>query len=80
MVSLLLHHGASVDVSYQYGMTALHLAVLQNDQKIVQLLLEHQADCNVQDEDGRSPLDLAIDMSSVEIADLLLAYGTRVHE
>jgi ankyrin repeat protein len=62
---------ASIDAQDREGLTALHIAVIQNDKNAITTLLKHKANPNLLDKLGRSPLTYAVDMGFREIADLL---------
>jgi len=77
IVNLLLNAGADVNsVAGNEQRTALHCAVINNDEAIVQRLLEAGANPNLPDRTGWAPLH---DVSeSVNIARLLLHHGATV--
>ena len=47
--SLLLRHGASVNVQGSFGSTPLHMSVKKNCKSLVRLLLAYNAIVNVED-------------------------------
>jgi hypothetical protein len=49
-------HSIGVNLKNKDGNTALHLAILENNIKIIALLLEHKADVLIQNNNGRTPL------------------------
>ncbi len=62
------------------GRTALHLAVCNGHDPIVQLLLQHKADPNVRDVYGDYPLTSAAIRGHVKIVELLLSYGAETEQ
>ena len=57
----LLGHGALVDFQDQRGSTALHLAVIRNQQTVARLLIEAGASPELRSNSGQSPISLAIE-------------------
>ena len=55
-VATLLELGANPNWKDKDGLTALHYAVLIENEEIIELLLEHNADVNAQDNEGETPL------------------------
>lgn len=68
----LLKNG-NLDINYQTvnGLTALHLAVANNNKKYVRKLLENGADPCIKDNKEMRPLDLATKRNYIEIQDVL---------
>jgi len=62
---------AKVDEKNEYGRTALHEAIINEDKNEVKDLIEKGANVNVQDKDGRTALDLAILYDNEEIIQFL---------
>jgi N-acyl-D-amino-acid deacylase len=87
MVQFLLERGAAVNAADGSGMTALHIAVTREDQKMIAALIRAGADVNratlpstPASDDPGTPLMLAsnIEPASASIVSTLLAYGARV--
>ena len=70
VTELLVHAGASVNVSDLWKFTPLHEAAAKGKYDIVKLLLKHGADPAKRNRDGHVPLDLVRD-GDQDIADLL---------
>ena len=60
MVRFLLSQGINIDHANIYGITLLHLAVGNQDDKVVTLLLNARASSNVKDNHGMTPLHYAV--------------------
>lgn len=60
------------------GMTALHFAVENSNEHLVQLLINHCANINSTDSDGCTPLHYASKAGSVEIFTLFLEHGAQL--
>lgn len=73
VVKLLCEQGAET------GTCALHEAVLNHHEHIVQLLLEHGADVNVRNKKGDTPLGKAVGYHLEDNIRLLLEHGADVH-
>jgi hypothetical protein len=61
-------------VSNRFGWTALHIAVMQNNQDIVLWLLEQGFAVNAQDHAGWTPLLFAVTCEHIDICHILLRY------
>ena len=79
MVDLLLKYNAKVDMKTSGGITALQIAVENNDQEIASSILLHHVNVNTIDEDGNSPLLLALKNHNTKIIKILLAHGANVN-
>lgn len=79
LFTILMRNGANVNGSTGFGRTALHLAVIDNNQSALELLLSQGADINCQDDAGRTPLHLAIDLRKQRIFEFLLQSGANVN-
>jgi len=75
----LLEKGANVNARYESGETALFLAALNRDIKIIQLLLEHQVNTEAA-VGGHTPLYVAIYKGYIDAAELLLANGANIED
>ena len=76
---LLLQHNADVNGKENNGRTALHWALINEDDDAVQLLLEHGAEVHHREsEKGRTPLILAVQNGRVDIVRLLLQHNADI--
>ncbi|XP_065527798.1 golgin subfamily A member 2-like isoform X2 [Lathamus discolor] len=78
-VATLLELGARTDLRDFVGNTALHLATLVKNKRLVELLLEHSAHIDAVNELGQTPLAEAVCMHCEEIVELLLQKGADVN-
>lgn len=60
------------------GFTALHLAVIKQDRRLVEILLNLGADLNVQNKLGETPLALAILTNNIDIVKILLKHDAII--
>lgn len=72
VASLLLRHGAKVDLQDSRGRTALNIAISKGRLNEARLLLKYRADIDHQDEDGMTPL-----MNAVNFYDIFWDEDTR---
>lgn len=82
VVAKLLTHNASVYARNSRNETALHTAVIRNDDralKAVTLLIQKNAEIDATDNDGYTPLHHAIDDSTFEVFSKLIAHGANVN-
>lgn len=79
IVTLLLSHGAIVDVTDIQGFTPLMNAVIYNHFDIVRNLLNNGADPNHQNQMDQFPLLLALWQDNMEMFDLLLSKGAKIN-
>lgn len=77
-IRLLLDRGASFDLKWSGGRTALQVALGKGYIGIAQLLMEHGADANATDEDGTSALMVAAYGGRLEGVRLLLHAGAKL--
>lgn len=77
--SLLLQHGAQVEIGDGEGLTPLFLAAGFNDgNKCVKVLLEHGADINAGAPEGYTPLMAAMTNGMLNNSEVLLAYDPDI--
>lgn len=77
LVSLFISKNANLDLSNQFGLTALHYAVQRRDIRVVRILLNSNDDgiekrVNKKDEKGNTPLHYAVESGNLDIVDFLL--------
>ena len=72
-VAMLLLTDPRTDINHrgENGVTALHIATVQSDSKLVKLLLEHGADKTITDHSGRTPYEIARQMGQLNLLNLL---------
>ena len=70
---LLLASGVDVNSRDTSGLTALHRAVVRNDQGLCKFLVDHDADPTISSEERypSTPIDVAVELERTEILDLL---------
>ncbi|KAJ6806718.1 potassium channel KAT3-like [Iris pallida] len=76
-ISELLRCGTDVNLTDEFGQTALHAAVQQSHYGIIKLLLERGADMHKPDPNGWTPIAIAQKHRETDICDLLLNYENR---
>ena len=59
MMEMLLENGANIDAQLGNGGTALHLATLRREERLVSVLLDNGADIQVKDNHGMTALGLS---------------------
>ena len=69
--TLLLDHGAEVNLKDNNGWTPLHHAAWKGHTDVATLLIDRGADVNVKTIDGRTPLELAEDAGNRKTRDIL---------
>ena len=74
IVEILLEHGFDLNFTGPYGVTALHIAVEKNYEKIAQVLLARGAFVVALDFDGKTPLDLAKEKNNSTLIKLIQKY------
>jgi ankyrin repeat protein len=78
-VSVLLRHGARVDVLDASSMTPLHLGASRGHYRVIRYLLDEHADVDALGPENKTPLRLAADNGHFEAAELLLQYHAKVN-
>lgn len=68
----LLGYGADIDSVDEYGRTALHYAISNNQAEVVKQLIERGASTTIADVNGISPMHLAAESGSKEIMQLMM--------
>jgi hypothetical protein len=79
-VTAYIDQGVDVNVQDQDGVTAIIIAAINNDYKIIELLLEHGADVNIKTNDGATALSFAAMEGSELAAEKLIEHGANLNE
>lgn len=79
MVKVLLHNGASTDISDYAELTPLMMAVRWGRDTIVDLLLQYGADYSATDSTGKDAFIQAVQYGNIIPADILLYYGAAIN-
>jgi ankyrin repeat protein len=74
LVTLLLAHGADVNVRNTAGSTPLHKAAIGGNARLVRLLLAHGAQVDARNTGGQTPLVHALFLRHAEVAAVLEQY------
>ena len=74
-----LEQGVDVNVTDQFGKTALNRAVFFGHEQTVKLLLERGADVTRSDKSGDPPIHVAVERNRLDSAEILLASGADVN-
>ncbi|XP_071833631.1 protein phosphatase 1 regulatory subunit 12B-like isoform X16 [Apostichopus japonicus] len=77
-VQHLLNIGADINYANIDGLTALHQAVIDENQDMVEFLLENGANIESQDNEGWTPLHAAASCGFIDIASFLIESGANV--
>jgi len=67
----LLSFNIPLDSQNKEGLTALHLATLSENSKIVKKLVQRGANINIKDSKNRTAFDLAVEKNKVQIVEML---------
>ncbi|VDO14467.1 unnamed protein product [Rodentolepis nana] len=76
----LLMNGADVNGVDEFGRTALHVAVDNNDEASVSVILSHNCNLEKYDNFGLTPLTLAVDKNNIQMVRYLVAQGAVVYK
>lgn len=68
-IEQLIKAGAKVDEQTDFGMTALHFAVVHFNVPTIKALVKNGASLNIPDHNGMTPLHLAVDLHAARIID-----------
>ena len=77
--SLIVRHGANVNVHIGNGFTPLHVSANKGQENLVRLLLKHNANVNVQDNAGCTPLHDCASAGNENLCRLLLEHNADVN-
>jgi len=81
IVKLLIKHGADLNkVNSRDGLTALHIASLQNKLSVIEILISNGMDVNVKDLENKTALIYAIEKNNREIVEYLLKNNAKLPE
>jgi len=75
LVKRLVVNGADINVTNEYGETAVIVAAESGYDSIIELLLAHKANINIKDKDGDTALDIAKYNGHARTVTLLLSSG-----
>jgi hypothetical protein len=78
IVTILLKHGASLDIRDKYGETALQMSAFEGNVDIMTILLKHGASLDIQDKDGWTALHVSASSGYVDVVTLLLEHGASL--
>ena len=78
VVLTLLQHGAEVNLTTQYGESALHFAIIQLHLPVIKLLVDHNADVDSATHLHNSPIHFAVKAKDIEVLRCLLEAGAVV--
>ncbi|RYC64866.1 hypothetical protein CHU98_g1345 [Xylaria longipes] len=82
-VTLLLSHGARIELVDRQNRSALHWATAQKQEAVLRILLEHCGErpptMDKYDDNGMTPLHIAVDGDFEAGVQLLLQFGASVH-
>ncbi|OAF69856.1 hypothetical protein A3Q56_02387 [Intoshia linei] len=78
IVEFLLKAGADVNILTKRSRTVMHLAVIDNDEKMVRILLRYCVLIDKPDGDGHTPLMKAVLNKNFELMQLLIQNGAKV--
>ena len=76
MVSLLIKHGADVNVAIE-GSSSLHISVFKGHYDVAEILIENDSKLNFIDVDRKTPLDIAVELQRKKFVDLLKKNGAK---
>ena len=69
----------AVNAILQEGRTPLHVAVMNNNEKLAELLIKRGANVNAQDDEVWIPLHFAVIRNNLRLADLLIRNGANLN-
>ena len=67
IVSILIQHGADLNIQDDNGWTALHYAAANERNEITEILIKAGADLNIQNNEGKTPIQAAENMEVVRL-------------
>ncbi|XP_008206684.1 ankyrin-1 isoform X1 [Nasonia vitripennis] len=80
-VEYLLERGVNVNAMTKFGWTALHMAIVLDDnlEKLIETLLKYDADVDCKNELGNTPLHLSCQKGNFAVIAILLNFGADVN-
>jgi hypothetical protein len=70
--------GADINEKDEFGTTALHYSICEENHDIARLLLEYGADVTLQDDEGGTALHYAVEYNAIDVAKALLKHDKGV--
>ena len=79
-VQFLIDRGIDLDLKDFHGNTALHIAILQNDNDIAKCLIDNKAKLNILNErENEPPIYIAIKQGNIELVEYLVENGADIN-
>lgn len=78
-VCFLLENGANIHVFSNKGHFPIHIAALNNKDRIIDILASYQADLNAKDDKKCTPLHLAAKKGNLRSVEMLLEKGSKLY-
>ncbi|CAM1508031.1 Fc.00g048790.m01.CDS01 [Cosmosporella sp. VM-42] len=79
MISLLLSHGADVNLTDTNGMSALHHAAKAGHHEVVQKLIKAGADVHAEDHTQRTPLHYGVASADMKLIEVIVDSGANIN-
>lgn len=73
-----LKRGDDVNARDKQGITPILMALLENQQEVVELLLQQDVDLNITDKDGTPPLSVAAGLGNAPIVKMMISKGSKI--
>lgn len=79
-IEYLVEKGADINITDNFGITPLILAVMKNNPSLVEFLLEQGADKELKTKDGKTAIDIANEEQLTNIINILKGFGVRKND